>query len=209
METPAPDIEFQKFQNILLDFETIEVGGGKLHLISPASGRSLSVSVEPKYITIDADDNNEVFVDISTSDTNGIRLLHIGIQTKETQTAKSHPDLRAGEIVDAAIKYFNNKNPLDGVKFDWKNNFLINNAEGNLSSDTLIQYVEERNKSPQETLSDIQRKAAFSTWTGRRVAMKHGFITIKDLQEEINTEGEIIRVTGKFMKSEPSGPDRT
>jgi hypothetical protein len=185
--------------------------------IKGPSGRSFKVSASYGHLAIDAIDNKDIYLDMTVVNRDDERFLSLGINTRGKAGEPRHPDLHAGRLVDKAIAYFEQDKPLRGIDFNWHNKFQ-KDADGNpVPSETLREYRAARQNRLQYYLDDgltedeaneqAKHDAAFSTWTGRRVALKHGFTEIQNM-DELKDDGGVFKVVGEFVRPQNPPPDQ-
>ena len=193
--------------------ETIKKGYQK---VKGPSGRSLRISATKNHLSITAVDNEDIYLNMAVVTKEAGRFLSLGLNTKGQAGQPQHPDLNAGKLVDKAISYYNRQTPLTGIEFKWHDDFQKDETGKKVPSETLTQYLQtkanrlqyynENGLGNDEAKEKAMKDAALSTWTGQRVALKHGFTQIQHL-EEITNNGEITSVLGEFVRpsEQPSG----
>lgn len=195
-----------------LDLEELS-NNGTTRVKGP-SGRPIRISAGKTWALIDAIDDDNIYLDMAVVARENGRFLTLGINTKGTITQSQHPDLHAGSLVDKAIAYFEKDAPLTGIDFSWRDNFQQDSLGKHYPSETLLAYrdvkasrllyylTEGMNRSEAE--EQAQKEAAFSTWTGMRIALKYGFTEVQHLKEK-SENGLITLVEGEFVR--PGTPE--
>lgn len=139
------------------------------------SGAPIKIEVGRDIINIELIMNPEIhFTAALKNDKRKKTLVMFDIRTKKRATEEKAPDFYAKELVDVSMKYFGNKNNIDGIESIWY-------ADG----DNYRKYFElkekvlaELNKTQtylKKAEVEAQKCAALGTWTGTKIAQSHGF----------------------------------
>ena len=189
-----------------VDFQAIEQSNNSTIKIAGKSGRPLSISVERRVICIKALDDPYIHLYIEAVDNGSQRTLFLDLNTKEENSNIRHPDLHAGELVDVAIHYLENRGALTELSFDWRSKYKRMDGGRKSPSDTFAQYCRAKERYLQEnggaanSKAQARKHAVFQTWTGRRVAQRHGFTQLKSIEEHRNEQGQLTSVKGIFSR---------
>jgi len=191
---------------LFVDFQEIEQLTGSIKNIAGKSGRPLSIFVKERVVCIKAVDNPYIHLYIEAVDNGSQRTLFLDLNTKEKDSNIRHPDLHAGKLVDAAIHYLENRGALTELSFDWRSRYKRMDGGKKSPSDTFIQYCRAKERYLQEnggvvnSKAQTRKHAVFQTWTGRRVAQRHGFTQLKSIEEHRNEQGQLTSVKGIFSR---------
>ncbi|MBI2443074.1 MAG: hypothetical protein HYV40_04175 [Candidatus Levybacteria bacterium] len=111
-------------------------------------------------------------------------VVSFDILTRDVKSGRRSGELRAGKLVDIALDFFQRINPVERLLFGW-NGSLTSRGSTEPASDNFVQFQESGDP--------------FTTWTGVRIARRHGFTELGQLRRYTTTKGREV-VDGYFIK---------
>lgn len=147
---------------------------GKLITLG-ASGAPILIEVGQSVIKISLIMNSEIhFTAALKNNERKKTFVMFDIRTKKRATEEKAPDFYAKELVDVAMKYFSNKNNIDGIESVWYADSDNYKKYFELKKQFLAK-PEEKQTNSKRIEAEARKHAALGTWTGIKIAQQYGF----------------------------------